>query len=99
MKYQWNVQTPASSTEMTSKEENWMETAMSEKRSQITFTVDEKTLDLIELLKVKFCVGTNAAALRRALAIARLAAENQRDDHTITFIGKDDRPRDIVLSG
>jgi hypothetical protein len=76
-----------------------MEKEMSERRSQITFTVDERTLDLIEQLKVGFGVGTNAAALRRALAIARIASENQRDDHTITFIGKDDRPRDIVLNG
>lgn len=76
-----------------------METTMSEKRSQITFTVDDKTLKVIESLKLQFGVGTNAAALRRALAIARLVADNQRDDHTITFIGKDDKPRDIVLLG
>lgn len=76
-----------------------MDNRMSDKKSQITFMVDEKTLGIIESLKVSFGVGTNAAALRRALAIARLAAENQRDDHTITLIGKDDRPRDIVLTG
>ena len=47
-----------------------MDNRMSDKKSQITFMVDEKTLGIIESLKVSFGVGTNAAALRRALAIA-----------------------------
>lgn len=72
---------------------------MSEKRTQITFTVSEQTLELIERLKETFDVETNTAALRRALAIARLAADSQREDHTVTFIGKDEKPRDIVLNG
>jgi hypothetical protein len=72
---------------------------MSDKRPQINFTVNGDTLALIEELKDAFGVDTNTAVLKRALAIARLAAKNQRDDHTISLIGKDDVKRDIVLNG
>lgn len=66
---------------------------------QINFTVNEETLVLLDELKETFGVDTNTAVLRRALAIARLAARNQRDDHTISILGKDDVRRDIVLNG
>jgi hypothetical protein len=72
---------------------------MAAKKPQINFTVDEKTLGLLEELKSAFQVETNTAVLRRALAIARLAAQNQRADHTISIIGKDEVKRDIVLNG
>lgn len=72
---------------------------MAEKRTQITITVNDDTLKLLEQLKKSFAVATNTAALRRALAIARLAAENQREDHTVTLIGKDEKRREIVLNG
>lgn len=66
---------------------------------QINFTVNQETLALLDELKGAFGVETNTAVLRRALAIARLAANNQRDDHTISIVGKDDVKRDIVLNG
>jgi hypothetical protein len=66
---------------------------------QINFTVNEETLQLLDELKETFGVDTNTAVLRRALAIARLAAKNQRDDHTVSIVGKDDIRRDIVLNG
>jgi hypothetical protein len=66
---------------------------------QINFTVNAETLTLLDELKGTFGVDTNTAVLRRALAIARLAAKNQRDDHTISIVGKDDVKRDIVLNG
>jgi hypothetical protein len=66
---------------------------------QINFTVNQETLALLDELKGTFGVETNTAVLRRALAIARLAANNQRDDHTISIVGKDDVKRDIVLNG
>lgn len=72
---------------------------MSEKRPQINFTVNGETLALLEELKGAFGVETNTAVLKRALAIARLAAKNQRDDHTISLVGKDEVRRDIVLNG
>lgn len=72
---------------------------MSDKKPQINFTVNEETLALLEELKEAFGVETNTAVLRRALAIARLAAKNKRDDNTISILGKDDIKRDIVLNG
>jgi hypothetical protein len=66
---------------------------------QINFTVNDETLALLEELKETFGVETNTAVLRRALAIARLAAKNQRDDHTVSIVGKDEVKRDIVLNG
>lgn len=72
---------------------------MSDKRPQINFTVNGETLALIEELKEAFGVDTNTAVLRRALAIARLAAKNQREDHTVSIVGKDETRRDIVLNG
>jgi hypothetical protein len=72
---------------------------MSNKKPQINFTVNEETLALLDELKGAFGLDTNTAVLRRALAIARLAANNQRPDHTISIIGKDEVRRDIVLNG
>ncbi len=74
---------------------------MSEKKPkpQINFTVNTDTLAMLEELKEVFGVETNTAVLKRALAIARLAGKNQRDDHTISLVGKDEVKRDIVLNG
>jgi hypothetical protein len=72
---------------------------MSAKKPQINFTVNEETLSLLNELKGAFGLETNTAVLRRALAIARIAAKNQRADHTISIIGKDEIKRDIVLNG
>ncbi|MFZ1965272.1 MAG: hypothetical protein WAU78_17715 [Roseiarcus sp.] len=69
------------------------------KRPQLNFAVTGETLDLIEHLKKTFGVDTNTAVLKRALALARVAAGNQRDDHTVTIVGKDDVRRDILLNG
>lgn len=72
---------------------------MAPKKPQINFTVNEETLALIDKLKDTFGVDSSTAVLRRALAIARVAAANQRDDHTISLVGKNDVRRDIVLNG
>jgi hypothetical protein len=72
---------------------------MSTKKPQINFTVNEETLTLLEDLKGAFGVDSNTAVLRRALAIARLAANNRRADNTISIVGKDEVKRDIVLNG
>lgn len=68
------------------------------KRSQVNFAVSGETLELIEQLKKTFDVESSAAVLKRALALARIAAGNQRDDHTITIVGKDEVRRDILLN-
>ena len=69
------------------------------KKPQLNFAVTGETLELIEQLKTTFGVDTNTAVLKRALAIARLAAGNQRDDHTITIVGKDEVHRNVILNG
>ena len=69
------------------------------KRSQVNFAVTGETLELIEELKKTFGVDSNTAVLKRALALARVAAGDERDDHTITLLGKDDVRRDILLNG
>ena len=72
---------------------------MSNRKPQLNVVVSDETLELIDRLKKVFSVDTNAAVLKRALAIARVAADNQRDDHTISLVGKDEVPRNIVLNG
>lgn len=66
---------------------------------QITFTVSEKTLEEIEKLKEKFDVETSAAVIRRALALARVAAENAGDDHTLTIVNQEKEQQKILLQG
>lgn len=68
-------------------------------KSQLNFAVTGETIELIEHLKSAFGVDTNAAVLRRALAIAKLAVNNQRDDHTVSIVGKDEVRRDVLLNG
>lgn len=67
---------------------------------QLTFTVNNETMKAIEALKKTFNVETTAAVLRRALALARVAAQNaSEEDHTITIIDKHDAKQKILLTG
>ena len=72
---------------------------MSDRKPQLNLTVSEDTLAILDELKKTFGVESNAAVVRRALTLARLASKNQRDDHTISILGKDDVRRDVVLNG
>lgn len=67
-------------------------------KKQLNFTVSGETIVLMDYLRKEFNVETNTAVLIRALAIARLVARHQRDDHTITMIGKDEISKIIVLN-
>lgn len=66
---------------------------------QITFSVNEKTLAVIEALKGPMNVDTTAAVLRRALALARVAVQNAHEDHTLIIIDKNNERRSIMLDG
>ncbi len=66
---------------------------------QITFTVNKQVLATIDQLKEDFNVDTVTAVLRRALALARVAAQNANDDHTITIIDKNNERQKILLTG
>ncbi len=53
-----------------------------------TFEVDERTLQTIQELKEAFGVKTNAAVIRKSLALARIAARRADADHTIDLSGE-----------
>jgi hypothetical protein len=66
--------------------------------AQTTFEVDAATLAAIAELKEKFGVKTNAAVLRKALALARLAAKNSGEDDAITIVTPDNKRVKISLA-
>jgi hypothetical protein len=63
------------------------------------FDFDDRTMKVIESLQESFGVKTNAAVIRRALALARVVAQNADDDHSVVIVGKDDEPVKIRLAG
>jgi hypothetical protein len=58
-----------------------------------SFDFDDRTMKAIEALKDTFNVKTNAAVIRRALALAQVVAENADDKHSVLLIGKDEPVR------
>lgn len=66
--------------------------------AQTTFEVDQATLDAIAELKNAFGVKTNAQVIRRALALARVAARNADDNHTLTIVSPDGEKK-VLLAG
>jgi hypothetical protein len=76
-----------------------MEKIMAERKPQLNLSVSDETYLLLDELKKSFAVDSYSAVVKRALSLARLASRNQRDDHTISILGKDDIRRDIVLNG
>jgi hypothetical protein len=57
-----------------------------------SFEVDERTANLLAKLQGTFGVKTNAAVIRKALALASVASQHAAPDHTITISG-DGQPR------
>jgi hypothetical protein len=55
-----------------------------------SFEVDERTAALIEQLRTTFGVKTNAAVIRKALALANVASQHANSDNTITLAPPDD---------
>jgi hypothetical protein len=56
-----------------------------------SFDVDERTAELLAQLQKTFGVKTNAAVIRKALALANVASRQADADNTIT-IGSDAKP-------
>jgi hypothetical protein len=54
-----------------------------------SFEIDSKTASALESLKKVYGVGSNAAVIRRALAIALIASKHADEDHTIHIIRRD----------
>ena len=71
---------------------------MAETSKQLTFVADEKTLETIDMLKKELGAATAAAVFRRALAIAKLAAEQAKDsDGVVTLRGRN-QPADETIA-
>ncbi|MDP3409237.1 hypothetical protein [Bosea sp. (in: a-proteobacteria)] len=58
--------------------------------AQTSFEIDEKTAKALEELKRVYGVSTNAAVLKRALAIAMIASEEADEDNRIHLLRKKD---------
>ncbi len=65
---------------------------------QISLEVNDSTIELIQKLKKAFGVTTNAAVIRKALALGGVAADNARDN-AIEIKSKDDETMKILLTG
>jgi hypothetical protein len=57
-----------------------------------SFEVDERTAALLAQLQATFGVKTNAAVLRKALALAGVASQYADTDHTITITPPNGEP-------
>ena len=62
-----------------------------------TFEMDDRTLAAIRELQTVFGVRTNAAVLRKAIALAIAAASKATPEHTVTISGRDE-PLTISLA-
>nr|WP_294505809.1 hypothetical protein [uncultured Rhodopila sp.] len=67
--------------------------------AQTTFEVDKATLEAIAELKSAFGVKTNAQVIRKALALARVAAQNADEQNTLTIVSPGDGERKVLLAG
>jgi hypothetical protein len=67
--------------------------------AQTSFEMDQSTADIMDQLKRTFGVKTNAQVIRKALALARVAANAASPDNTITIVdsSKPDRVETKVL--
>ena len=65
--------------------------------AQTTLIIDEDTAKALEELKQSFGAKTNAAVIRRALALARIAARNADDDDTLTILDREKHEKKIML--
>lgn len=71
---------------------------MSDKSKQLSFVADEETLNLIGDLKRELRAPTTAAVFRKALALAKVAAEQAREtDGVVTVKGRGQNSNEEVL--
>ena len=67
---------------------------------QTSFQLDEGTAKAIDDLKGVFGVSSNTAVIRRAIALARIAARSKdTTDDTITIVGPDQVATKVALTG
>jgi hypothetical protein len=63
-----------------------------------SFEMDERTVALIERLRGTFGVKTNAAVIRKALALANVASQHANADNTITIAPSEDGKPAVKVS-
>ena len=63
-----------------------------------SFEVDDRTAALIAQLRETFGVKTNAAVIRKALALANVASQHANSDNTITIAPSDDGKPAVKVS-
>jgi hypothetical protein len=61
-----------------------------------SFEVDERTAALLADLQKTFGVRTNAAVIRKALALAKVASQHAGADNTITIAPSEDGTKPAV---
>ena len=66
--------------------------------AQTTLIIDDETAEVIKELRKSFGTTTNAATIRRALALARIAAQNSTDD-TVTLVTPTNQKKQIIIRG
>jgi hypothetical protein len=67
--------------------------------TQTTFAVDQATLEALRELKTAFGVKTNAQVIRKALALARVAAEKADKANTVTIGSGAKGQTTVMLAG
>jgi hypothetical protein len=67
--------------------------------AQTSFEIDEKTAAALDTLKEVYNVPSNAAVMKRALAIALVAAKQADEDHNIHFlrVDPDNNPKEVIV--
>jgi hypothetical protein len=66
---------------------------------QTSFEIDEKTAEALENLKKVYGVSSKAAVLKRALALAVLAAQYADKDHNLRILSSDKgKEREVAVS-
>lgn len=65
--------------------------------AQTSFEIDEKTSEALTRLKEVYGVNSNAAVLKRALAIALIASKHADKDDNIHMISRDDGKEQEIL--
>jgi hypothetical protein len=63
-----------------------------------SFEMDERTVALIKRLRDTFGVKTNAAVIRKALALANVASQHANADNTITIAPSEDGKPAVKVS-
>jgi hypothetical protein len=64
-----------------------------------SFEIDEHTADLLTQLQKTFGVDSNAAVIRKAVALASIAGEQAGSDNIVTISGSGKAPVKVALVG